>query len=249
MKQALSSSRRLGGLKGAGSVAVAAGSSTSRNVREVKTVETKLSTNVYNTQFYPIVDTLSTNDSAMCLNAIQQGTGDMNRVGKNINMKSLRVRGNITNQYTLPNISNSSYNQKVIRMVIVHIKSDVSAIPTWNAILGGIDQTGAVVTQLASSVLPYQMQDVTILRDKTYVIPADNAMLGTGDAYSVRIPFDEYIDLKGLTVTYRGTANPATITNIQSGAIVMYLRASYLFSTDWAGIEQNGVARLRYTDN
>lgn len=249
MKQALTSSRRLGGFKSAGSVSVAAGGTTTLHKREIKTLETQLSTNVYNTQFYPITSALAANDSAMCLNLIQQGTGDMNRVGKNINMKSLRVRGNFTNQYTLPVISNSSYNQKVIRMVIVHLKSEATAIPQYNQIFGGIDQTGVVVTALASSVLPYQMQEVTILRDKTFVVEANNAMLGTGDAYANRIPFDEYIDLKGLSVTYRGTANPLTISNIQSGAIIMYLRASYLFATDWAGIDQNGVARLRYTDN
>lgn len=248
MKQALTSSRRLGGARmGTGPVAAAARGNPLYG-REIKTLETQL-VSAGGSLFNPISATLNTSDSAVCLNLIQQGTADYNRVGKSVNMKSLRVRGYITNVFTLPVISNSAYNQKIIRMVIVHIKSDVGAIPTFNAIFGGLDQSANVVTGLDSAVLPYQLHDVTILRDKTFKVTSDNGMLGTGDTNGNRLPFDEYINLKGLQTVYRGTSAPLTIASIQTGAIIMYIRAGYAASNDIAAIQESGVARLRYEDN
>jgi len=221
------------------------------NGKEIKTLDTQLAGAFNVGPFNPITDTLSSNDSALVLNCLQQGTADFNRIGKSVNMKSLRIRGHVTRVYTTPTVGTSAYNEMPIRIVVVHIKSEEQAIPDFNDIFGGIQQAGATLVSMDSGVLPYRMQDVTVLRDITLKATANNpadTALG-GDIIGNRLPFDEFIPLKGLQTVYKGTANPVTIANIMTGAIVMYIRGAYYTLEDHASIDEDGVARLRYEDN
>lgn len=246
MRQALSSSRAVSFRTGP---AAAAARGARPYGKEIKTVDVQLVSGLTNQLFNPIIESLNSNLSAALLNGVQQGTADYNRVGKSINIKSLRVTGAFFNVFTLPVITNSGYNDKLIRMVIVHIKSGTTAIPNFDDIFGGIDQNGTVYNNMTSGVKPWLMHDVTVLRDKIFRINEDNAMLGTGDQRCVRLPFDEYIPLKGIQTIYKGNAVPITISTIETGAIVMYCRCSFDLSADRAGITETGVARLRYEDH
>jgi len=213
--------------------------------KEIKTVDTNVSSLAGMGQ---IVATLNTNENAACLNLIQQGTADYNRVGKSVNMKSLRIRGTLLNIFNLPALSNSDYTEKYIRMVVVHLKNEESAYPGYNVLFGEVDQRGAVFNQLTSPVVPYKLNEVTVLRDVMLKITQDNPMLGINDEHYSRCHFDEYIPLKGLQTVYRGTNDPLAISSVQSGAIVVYFRATSDVGNDYCGLESCH-ARLRYEDN
>lgn len=246
MRQAMASSRKL--MRGP---AAAAARYNRPNGKEIKTLDVQLAGAFNVGPFNPITDTLNSNDSALVLNCLQQGTADFNRIGKSVNMKSLRIRGHVTRVYTTPTIGASAFNELPVRIVIVHIKSEEQAIPDFNQLFGGIQQGGQSLVSLDSGVLPYRMQDVTVLRDIMLKATADNpgdAATG-GDVLGNRLLFDEFIPLKGLQTVYKGTANPVTIANIMTGAIVMYIRGAYYTLDDHAMIDEDGVARLRYEDN
>lgn len=246
MKQALTSSRRF--TKGP---AAAAAAYNRPYGKEIKTVDVQLAGNYLASEFNPIVQTFSTNESGLLLNGIQQGAADFQRVGRHVNLKSLRIRGNITTSHLVPAVGTTNYQEQVIRLVVVHIKSEETAIPTWDAVFGGVMQTGGSIVNRESSVLPYKLGDVTVLRDVTLKSTANNCgdIATGGDWLICRLPFDEYIPLKGLQTVYKGTNNPVTIAHIATGAIVLYMRAAYNTTDDHAAINDCGVARLRYEDH
>lgn len=214
---------------------------------EIKTVDINLA----QAAFSPIIATYNTNGSALLLNPTQEGSGDYQRTGKRINMKSLRVRGNLCMISTGPGSVAGEIGNAVTRIVIVYFREFHNVIPDWNAVFQGITQDGVKTSTLNSNLGPAAMGSVAVLSDKTYHnLPVTQGYYAS-TKYVANVPFDEYIDLGGIAATYYGTANPITMANFASGAIVMYARAQEdgtAPGTSQSSIYRDSYSRLRFTD-
>lgn len=214
---------------------------------ETKTVDNNLMPGI----FEPILHTYNTNACAILLNNVQEGTSDFTRVGKRINLKSIRLRGELAMLSVSPSVSGSGLNSVNVRAVLVYFREYHAAIPDWNAVFNTLSPTGIRSSNLYSPLASANMGSVAVLMDRVY--SNDNkGMIDTGNTdCTLNQPFDEFIDLGGIGTTYSGTADPISIANITGGALVLYMRANFNGIVPGEGqalIYQESHARLRFTD-
>jgi len=212
-----------------------------RSKGEVKGVDTPL--NTINVD----APDVNSNLQGLCLNLIQTGSGYWNREGRKIQMKSLRIKATFDWNATL--LGGTSIASMNLRVAVVHDKSpNGGTLPKFNEIFAHTTQTSAIATLWNSPPAFSSMQRFTVLRDKVIDLnPQGYASNGSGEIeYSVTI--DEYIKLKHDTI-YAGTANPATIANVYSGGLYVYIFPSWDISTpQQLTIDSSSIARLRYYD-
>jgi len=190
----------------------------------------------------PTLSSFNTNGNSWYLNLIGQGAASHQRVGRLVNLKSLRVRGT----YALA----SDINSNAIRMTVVWDKTPSGGNPpVWETIFGHTNDDGSEGAYLTDSVRYDNMQRFKILRD-TYVpltagfYPATPTQ-GLSTIAAVKT-FDEYIDLSGLTTSYNDNAQTAVNASVTTGGLYLYFRA-YHQSPD-NHVTASGSWRLRYTD-
>lgn len=215
---------------------------------ETKTLDISLSAG---NPFQGIVDTYNTNQSALILNPVQEGAGDYQRIGKRINMKSIRVRGTISIVSKTPAVVSSGFNTLNVRLVIVYFREQLAAIPDWNAVFNCVDAIGTKFSNLNAPLASSAMTSCVLLMDRMYNNTALGPLSLTSTENQYNCPFDEYLDLGGAGATYQGTSNPITAANITTGMLVMYMRSDMDSTAPGEGqafIFENSIARLRYTD-
>lgn len=214
---------------------------------ETKTVDIVLTGSTFN----PVPATYVDNTGAKLLNQVREGAADYNRTGKRINMKSIRLRGEVEITSVGPTGTGGSINTLSCRMVLVYFREFHDAIPDWNAVFNQTGPDGVKISNLFSPLAPENMGSVAVLMDKTYTNMPAQVSYWSGAIYSANVPFDEYIDLGGISTTYNGTANPITMANVASGALVLYMRSNFNNNATSEGIcavYENSAARLRYTE-
>lgn len=199
----------------------------------------------------PILNTTGTNGDCFVLNLVRSGTGSWERVGRKIQPKSLRLKGCCVYQYAAQ-ATTSNLLDNYVRMVVVWDKQPSGgAIPTFEQVFAYTPQDGNELSTVLSPPRYDNMDRFKVLRDKVFDFSVD-ATPATGGSTNIvftRIPFDEYIKMSGVETVFSGQSNPMTITDISSGAIYVYFRASQATATTAAAsIESTSVARLRYRD-
>lgn len=199
----------------------------------------------------PITASTNTNGDCLVLDLVQQGAGSWNRVGRKIELQSLRLRGQFIWQYDPVAVTGTLFGNTV-RMVVVWDKQPSgAAIPTFDTVFGVTGQDGSETTTFLNPVKYDNMDRFSVLRDcvKEMNPRLYNASAGT-EGYTVEYyPFDEFIPLKGREVVFLGQSAPMTIADISTGAIYVYFRTQ--FGTDNVSdvaISSNSFARLRYID-
>lgn len=195
--------------------------------------------------FAQIPSTVIDNSGMVVLNLIQQGAGSWNRVGRKVNLRSLRIRGDILHTQTT---TSGITNGQVVRCVIVWDKQPSSGtIPQWQDIFGFTAQDGTEGTSMHASIRYDNMDRFSILRDVTYD-PQPGAKSGNPDIVTYYNTIDEYIRLGDRECVFSGQSTPMTIADISSGAIYFCVRAK---TNNVNGIQSaitSMTARLRYTD-
>jgi len=200
----------------------------------------------------PVLATTNTNADCIVLNLVQQGAGSWNRIGRKINLQSVRLRGMAVfiydNQVTLGTLQGN-----VLRMVVVWDKQPSGAsIPTFDTVFGKTDQNGTEQTNFLDPVKYDNMDRFSVLRDcvmdakpQVEVPTASGSLPGA----IVRVPFDEFIPLKNRECVFLGQSTPMTIADISTGAMYVYFRAAVANNdtSDWS-IDATSFARLRYVD-
>lgn len=176
------------------------------------------------------------------LNGIQTGTGFFNRIGSRIEMKSLHVRG------TISNIATGTDCQG--RILIIYDRQPTGALPVITSILQGRDQTGAAATSGLSEINLDNRDRYIVIRDMQFDFPSVTntaGVLTNGPNWAgqdPRMTINEFIKLKGLVTHFSGTANPATISEIATGALYIVTVAELNDSTWQANLN----FRLRFGD-
>lgn len=197
-----------------------------------------------------VITTTNTNGSCFVLNLIQQGAGSWNRVGRKVDLKSLRLKGSFLVTYDT-NEGGGITRGNLVRMVVVWDKQPSgNTIPTFDQIFGTTDQSGTEVSGILTPPRYDNMDRFQILRDKTFE-SVPQTIFPSGGNYYVNHPicFDEYLKLAGKQSVYSGQSNPMTIADISTGGLYVYFRAL----VNDASISQINVSnlsnsRLRYID-
>jgi len=171
--------------------------------------------------------TTNSNANIVVLNLIQPGNGSWNRHGRKATLKTLRLRGCMT--YTNEAlVTTYDSNRSICRMVVVWDKNPNSgAIPTWDTIFGETSQTGTEDSTPLSGLKLDNTSRFRVLRDCILEPPTVMPLGAAAQAFVTSyVPFDEFIDLKGLQTVYSGETNPLTIADIASGALYVGWRAA-----------------------
>jgi len=215
-----------------------------RKTVEKKGVDTPLNST-------PIVSTMNGNENTVCVNLIQQGAGSWNRVGRKIQLQSLRVRGEL--EWTLDSaVSSGDYKGNVVRMTVVWDKSPQdTTTPSAEQVFGVTGQDGSETATYLNPVRYDNMDRFSVLRDCVikFEPPMYNAAAGSTNIVLVRQPFDEFIKLNGKETTYSGNTNPVTSASLTTGGLYVIFRAAEnTAATNFVGVSSNSFARLRYVD-
>lgn len=213
---------------------------TARPLGEKKGIDTAIT-------MAPIISTVNNNSGIFVLNLIQQGAGSWNRVGRKVNLRSLRIRGDILHQQTT-GVATGITQGQIVRCVIVWDKQPSSGtIPQWQDIFGFTAQDGTEGTSMYAPIRYDNMDRFSILRDVTYD-PQPGAKSGNPDVVNYYNTIDEYIRLGDRECVFSGQSNPMTIADISSGAIYFCVRAKIENVNTTQSSINNMTARLRYTD-
>ena len=194
-----------------------------------------------------ITSTVNDNSGMIVLNLIQQGAGSWNRVGRKVNLRSLRIRGDIIHQQTTE-VATGVTRGQTVRCVVVWDKQPSSGtIPQWQDMFGFTAQDGTEGTSMYAPIRYDNMDRFSILRDVTYD-PQPGAKSGDPDVVTYYNTIDEYIRLGDRECVFSGQSNPMTIADISSGAIYFCVRAKNSNVNITQSSINNMTARLRYTD-
>ena len=209
-----------------------------RALGEKKGMDTSIS-------FAQIPSTVNDNSGMIVLNLIQQGAGSWNRVGRKVNLRSIRIRGEIT--HTQTTASGNTFGQTVRCVVVWDKQPSSGTIPQWQDMFGFTAQDGTEGTSMYAPIRYDNMDRFSILRDVTCNMQpgAKSGNPDVVDSYSI---IDEYIRLGDRECVFSGQSNPMTIADISSGAIYFCVRAKINNVNAVQSSINNMTARLRYTD-
>jgi len=200
----------------------------------------------------PDVMAFQTGAQFSLLNAIQDGSGFYQRVGRKINMKSLNVTLNI--EPTTTNTGNVP--PQYARVVVFYDAQPNGVAPIYSDVLQDITQSGTASVTAYSSINLNNRERFKILMDKKIKLSgkaAGGAPLVTGqnDVYEQnngKLNITKFIKLKGIETMYKSTSSPSTVADIATGALwcMVYGEDSGVFpDVAWNGIL---TSRLRYYD-
>lgn len=191
----------------------------------------------------PIVATTTTAVDAFQLNSIQVGAAEYQRVGKKVQLASLRIKGNV---YTVFDTAALATVGTCVRMVVLWDKQQSAGL-NFDQIFGHTNNIGTEACHVQDSIKYDQRERFSILRDKTFVMNPPTGIAGLGaSTCAVNDVFDEYIKLNGKETYFDATANPSGISDISQGTLLVFFRCSSV--TNSSSYISNCTARLRYHD-
>jgi len=187
----------------------------------------------------------TSNANVYLLNGVQEGTGEFNRIGRKIFMKSLYMKLRLLATGTVVAGTDAG------RVVIVYDRqpNSAGALPPLTTIFQDTDQTGAVSTNAFSGINIDYKDRFQVMFDSKFGLPSASLASANGaglvELNACETIIQKFIPLK-LDVQYSSTANPCTITNINTGAL--YLCTMGFLAPGSQAWELEGNFRLRYYD-
>lgn len=179
------------------------------------------------------------------LNLIRTGTSFMNRIGRKIQMKSLRVNGRID---ILRTVADEDY----VRVLLIYDRQTNGTAPAITDILQTTDQAAANTTTAFSGANLNNRDRFVILRDQHIYLPSLTSTAGVitnvsfVDQVSKQALFDWYVKLPNYVTQYKADSSPAVIGDVATGGLFLVT-----FGAQTAGQEGYQIAlesRLRYLD-
>lgn len=190
----------------------------------------------------------------LALNTPTVGTSIYNRVGNEIEMKSLHVTGQIqTTSFVTTGAS------EYIRLMVVYDRQPNGTFPSNSDLLTDYNN-GGNFTNSFSGLNPNNLDRFKVLMDQrfccsdnsstksTVPVPSTDPQSSNAIDYTTNpVNINRYINLKGLCTRYKASTNPTgAIGDIASGALLMFILGNVA-----AGVEGFNYAlkfRLRYVD-
>ncbi|QGF19351.1 capsid protein [Antarctic virus CAA_003_44] len=193
---------------------------------EIKTVDTRVVTQ----------GVISDVPQLWLINATAQGTGTFNRIGTKTTIKSIQFR------FSIEPVGAQAFND-VARMIMVYDKQPNRVLPSFSDIIQSKSNIGAV----NSGVDAYKNIDNTerfqILMDQQFYLPGVKIGYDTSFSSNFNGTYSKFMKVR-LPVQYQGTANPPTLSEVNSGAIFIYI-----WSAIQGGYAMSGDTRVRFYDS
>nr|WAE42228.1 MAG: capsid protein [Cressdnaviricota sp.] len=202
---------------------------------------------------YGTVGFLAGNSASITLNATQEGAGFWNRIGRKICMKTLNLTG-----YIFPTGAVGALTEEFLRVIIAYDKQPNGVAATYDQVVQAYDNAGGITNSAFDGFNLDNRDRFIILRDRKVTMPRTAATgipvgppygtsagsVGTTDSGSdAGGIWKDFIKLDNYEVQYNGTANPATIGQINTGNLFILLQGSV------GGQYSLGLtSRLRFTD-
>lgn len=192
---------------------------------------------------------LNATGTITCLNLIAVGSSMFNRVGRRIEMTSVRFCGFLQ---TISGITRATISPDLGRIMIIYDRQTNGAFPSITDILQDTDQAGTNTTESQTGINMNNRERFVTIMDIKLTVPQATATAGVltnvfpngGDQ---AWHFDEFRKLRGLTTHYKADSATAVIGDISTGAL--YLLS---FSTNFAAGNElfaiNFNVRLKYVD-
>jgi len=197
-----------------------------------------------------IITTTNTNANITGLNLIQNGTGSWNRIGRKIKMTSVRLTGFAV--FTArPAVTTGIVRGGQMRMALVYDKQPSGgAFPTWEQIFGITGQSGTEAGAIFGGTRFDNQSRFEVLRDVIFECNPTAVSTGTTPDVVYKYKIDEYIKLANRETVYNTTTNPAAITDIASGSLLLCFRADVNTANEavWT-VDSESYARLRFYDS
>lgn len=173
------------------------------------------------------------------LNCPVLGSDFINRVGRKITMKSIRVRG-----FLVPPAVSTA--QAFLRGVLVYDAQPNAAVPLLSDLMQ--DARAGFPTDVYSFTNLNNRERFTILRDQMWIttLSTGASQYGTGIVEENKYAIDWYVKLKGLTTMFNGT-NGGTIADVTSGALFLLFYQSNIVAN--VAVDFVGSTRLRFLDS
>lgn len=187
----------------------------------------------------------ATPPTAISLNALSQGAAAFNRIGQKIILKSLRVRGTLSNSATAV--------QGVGRILIVYDRQANAALPVWTDVITATTAAGTASSTVRDGISMANRERYRVLADEQLLLPSvtntagvltNVGALNSTDKNPTMWNFDRFIPLKNMETHYNNV-NGGTFADIQSGSISIFFACDPSSDGKWA---MTWTSRLRFDD-
>lgn len=183
------------------------------------------------------------------LNAVDAGTADNQRIGKQINMKSLFIRG----EFKLDRLMGVEPRPYYCRIVVYMDMQNNNTTPSPSSVIPLLEDTGAG-NYNALRNLDYTSRFKVLMDEKMLLVPPVTSTYSTASStvstnqFETTIPFQKYVNLNGIKCNFSSTT--ASSANIVDNAIYV-MAFGNTFSDNLAStgyLFMNYSARLRFTE-
>lgn len=189
---------------------------------------------------------LNSTGSIACINLIQIGSSMFNRIGRKLEMASLRLTGHIN---TLQ-VTRATTTVDYARVVIVYDRQTNGANPAITDILQDTEQNGTNTTTPFSGLNMNNRERFVTLVDHRFTLPqvTNTAGVLTNVFPQMELPvkIDAFRRLRGLTTHYKADSSPAVIGDISTGGLFIFSLANQAAGTEEFQFDWN--VRLKYVD-
>ncbi|AUM61710.1 capsid [uncultured virus] len=191
---------------------------------------------------------LDTTGSVICLNLITAGSSFFNRIGRKIQMKTIRFTG-----FVQPVNATQYLYGDMARILLVYDRQPNGALPPITAILEDTEQNGTNTTNCLSGVNLNNKERFLVIMDKRIFLGAttdtagvlSNVWPNSFDCGKNSIMIDEFRKLADQPTHFGADSTPAVIGDITTGALLL-ISTGISVGSNFA--IQNWNARLRFKD-
>lgn len=189
----------------------------------------------------------NTTGNILALNLIQVGSSMFNRIGRKVEMLSIRFTG-----YIYPINQTLTSQADFGRLVVVYDRQTNGTYPTISDVLQDTSQAGTnTSTSMSGLNMDNRERFVTII-DKRFFLPQVTNTAGVAtnmqpsDTNYFMPLMDEYRRLNKLTTHYKADSNPAVIGDISTGGMYVVTFGDNTAAADNYRLDWN--CRLKYVD-
>lgn len=210
-----------------------------KTVQQVRTLELK------SVDTPSITGALNTTGSFQVLNVPVNGAAFYNRIGNQIEMRSLHLIGGVQATGNAGTVAG-----EYVRIMVIYDRQPNGAAPSVADVLTSYAQAGGTTSTVFDHLNPNNKQRFLVLMDdrlsfgNTLKATAANAQTQGAIDYKGETNINRFIKLRGLTTTYKASAG--AIGDITVGALQIFCLGSTVAGTE--GYSFTGSARLRFTD-
>nr|WAE42210.1 MAG: capsid protein [Cressdnaviricota sp.] len=195
----------------------------------------------------PATATLNATLYVQALNVIQVGSAFYNRIGNDIEMKSLHLIGQIA---ISGNVTGPT--QEYIRIMIIYDRQPNGNYPAIADVLTNYDNAGTTTSNSYCHLNPNNADRFKILMDNRIDIPYNSGAADFNQAAEIfdytknEVNINRFIPLRGLLTKYKASSSPAVIGDQATGALLLFCLGSVASGAE--GYNFKYTSRIRYRD-